>query len=112
MSNCRNVETAETGAIKMRRSGAQKRLGEKPFSIRYNTIILPGGGCEYDPKSGTHRAALHRVRGHFKTFTAGKPLMGKHVGTYWWGWQLRGDAKRGIVISNYQVDDDEVGDAN
>jgi hypothetical protein len=103
--NCRNVKTAEKGSIKVRRSGAQKRRGEKPFTIRYNTILLPGGGSEYDAKSGTHRAtALHRVRGHFKTFTAERPLMGKHVGTYWWGWQLRGDPKRGIVISDYQID--------
>jgi hypothetical protein len=103
--NCRNVKTAEKRSIKVRRSGAQKRRGEKPFTIRYNTILLPGGGSEYDAKSGTHRAtALHRVRGHFKTFTAERPLMGKHVGTYWWGWQLRGDPKRGIVISDYQID--------
>jgi hypothetical protein len=48
------------------------------------------------------------VRGHFKTFTAEKPLMGRAVGTYSWGWQLRGDPKRGIVISDYQFD----GEAN
>jgi hypothetical protein len=34
--------------------------------------------------------------------------MGKHVGTYWWGWQLRGDPKHGIVISDYQLDDDNI----
>jgi hypothetical protein len=107
--NCRNVNTAEAGSINIRRSGAQKRRGEKPFTIRYNTILLPGGGSEYDATSGTHRAtALHRVRGHFKTFTAKRPLMGKHVGTYWWGWQLRGDPKHGIVISDYQLDDDNI----
>ena len=105
--NCRNVKTAEAGTVtNVGRSGAQKRRGEKAFTIRYNTILLPGGGSEYDAKSGTHRAtALHRVRGHFKTFTAERPLLGRAVGTYWWGWQLRGDPKRGIVISDYQIDD-------
>jgi hypothetical protein len=106
LMNCRNVKTVDTGVVaKAGRSGAQKRRGEKPFSIRYNTIQLPGGGSEYDAKSGTYRAtALHRVRGHFKTFTAERPLLGRAVGTYWWGWQLRGDPKRGIVISDYQID--------
>jgi hypothetical protein len=105
--NCRNVEIAEGGRINFRRSGVQKRRGEKPFTIRYNTILLPGGGSKYDAASGTHRAtALHRVRGHFKTFTAEKPLMGRHVGTYWWGWQLRGTAQNGVVISDYQLDTD------
>jgi hypothetical protein len=71
-------------------------------------VTYPGsGGSEYVAKSGTHRATtLHRVRGHFKTFTAERPLMGKHVGTCWWGWQLRGDPNpnRGIVTSDYQID--------
>lgn len=47
--------------------------------------------------------ALHRVRGHFKTFTADRPLLGQHVGTYWWGWQIRGKAENGINVSDYRL---------
>jgi hypothetical protein len=104
LMNCRNVTTPTAGAMKMRRSGRQKRQGLKPFEVRYNTIKLPGGGStSAGSGSGTHdrATALHRVRGHTKTFTAEAPLMGKHVGTYWWGWQLRGDPERGIVESDY-----------
>jgi hypothetical protein len=101
--NCRNVTTKETGRVTARRSGAQKRRGEKSREIRYNTIVLPGGGTESDGHGGARATALHRVRGHFKTFTADRPLMGKHVGTYWWGWQVRGSAEHGTVVSDYQL---------
>lgn len=106
LMNCRNVRTEQTGKIAIGRSGTQKRRGEKSFELRYNTIILPGNGSvkQGTGPAATHRAnALHRVRGHFKTFTPKKPLMGKHVGTYWWGWQLRGSAANGITDSNYAL---------
>lgn len=101
--NCRNVETREAGRINLRRSGAQKRRGEPATSIRYSTIILPGGGSQSDGHGGHRATALHRVRGHFKTFTAEKPLMGQHVGTYWWGWNVRGNATNGVVVSDYEL---------
>ncbi|WP_319431584.1 hypothetical protein [Mycobacterium sp. RTGN5] len=100
--NCRNVKTPESGQIKMARSGAEKRRGQVARVIRYHTIVLPGGGTESDARTGRQRAtAVHRVRGHFKTFTEERPLMGKHVGTYWWGWQVRGDSARGVIDSDY-----------
>lgn len=106
LMNCRNVKTEGLGSIKMRRSGTEKRRGIKPVEVRYNTIILPGGGSHRvgSGSSTHHRAtALHRVRGHFKTFTADKPLLGKHVGTYWWGWNVRGSADEGAVVSDYKL---------
>lgn len=101
--NCKNVSTAATGKLSIGRSGRQKRNGASPKSVQYHTIVLPGGGTESDGKGGHRATALHRVRGHFKTFTAERPLLGQHVGTYWWGWQVRGDANNGIVISDYQL---------
>lgn len=103
--NCRNVKTAETGSVKMRRSGTEKRRGVPPRELRYSTIMLPGGGSVASQKrGGSHRAAaVHRVRGHFKTFTAERPLLGKHVGTYWWGWNVRGNPERGEVQSDYVI---------
>jgi hypothetical protein len=103
---CRNVETKELGKITMRRSGAEKRQGVPPKEIRYQTIILPGGGSRQAGKGrGKHHRAspLHRVRGHTKTYTAEAPLMGRHVGTYWWGWQIRGNADNGEIISDYKL---------
>lgn len=103
--NCRNVKYRETGSVKMGRSGTEKRRGVPAKELRYNTIILPGGGTQAGAKTThSHRAtAIHRVRGHFKTFTPEKPLLGKHVGTYWWGWSVRGNADNGEVQSDYTL---------
>ena len=49
------------------------------------------------------RRALHICRGHFKTFTPDAPLLGRHVGTYWWEPQVRGSQERGTVLKDYRV---------
>lgn len=105
LMNCKNVQVQESGRVNIRRSGRDKRRGLPAKTLRYHTIVLPGGGSRHEGgRSGTHRAtAIHRVRGHFKTFTADAPLLGKHVGTYWWGWQVRGNKDNGIVVSDYKV---------
>ena len=101
--NCRNVTTAKAGTIPVRRSGRAKK--KRIPQLDYHTIVLPGM-----PSPGRRGAAvddaampLHRVRGHFKTFTAEAPLLGQHVGTYWWGWQVRGNKKNGVVVSDYKI---------
>ncbi|AIM50387.1 hypothetical protein PBI_OMNICRON_54 [Mycobacterium phage Omnicron] len=107
--NCRNVTTSESGQIGIKRSGREKRHKMPARTIRYQTIVLPGGGSVPDGTSGARRSrasALHRVRGHFKTYTKEKPLMGRHVGTYWWGWQVRGSSESGVVVSDYRLKGD------
>lgn len=47
--------------------------------------------------------AQHLCRGHFKTFTADAPLLGRHVGTYWWEPFLRGDPEAGVVLHPHVV---------
>lgn len=104
--NCKNVTTRKAGDIGLGRSGAAKRRGDP--RIEYHTIVLPGMKYETD-RQRRHRKptqdlmAVHRVRGHFKTFTADAPLLGQHVGTYWWGWQVRGSTKNGMVVTDYDV---------
>lgn len=100
--NCRNVTTREVGSV-FARSGLEKRRG-KPV-IKYHTIVLPGSSAGVKQRAAKKgdALALHKVRGHFKTFTADRPLLGRHVGTYWWGWQVRGNPERGVVISDYQL---------
>jgi len=104
--NCRNVTLWNEGRIRQARSGSEKRRGIPAKEIRYSTIVLPGGGSErVGTGGGTHHraSAVHRVRGHFKTYTADAPLMGKHVGTYWWGWNIRGSIESGVVESDYTL---------
>lgn len=100
--NCNNVTTKEE-RLRLRRSGTQKRRGMAATEVRYRTIVLPGGGSEPDGRGGHRATAIHRVRGHFKTYTAERPLMGRGVGTYWWGWQVRGSAALGAVESDYRL---------
>lgn len=103
--NCRNVQTRAQGCV-FPRTGAEKRRGT-PL-VKYNTIILPGHaqqgrGGRRNKAADESILAQHRVRGHFKTFTAERPLMGQHVGTYWWGWQVRGKKENGVVVSDYKM---------
>jgi len=47
--------------------------------------------------------ALHLVRGHFKTYTEAKPLLGRAVGTFFWHQQLRGSKEAGTRDKDYEV---------
>ena len=102
LMNCRNVTMENSGPIKYRQTTKEKRA--RAPRLEYKTITLPGGAYVSQPGKGEPGAApLHRVRGHFKTYTAEAPLMGKHVGTYWWGWQVRGKSENGVRVSDYKL---------
>jgi hypothetical protein len=49
------------------------------------------------------RRALHICRGHFKTFTPDAPLLGRHIGQYWWEPHVRGSKESGVVLKDYRV---------
>lgn len=100
LMNCKNVDLVEheskvpVGRRQRRRNGG----------IRYRTIDIPGRSTGTSSGAGgTSASGLHRVRGHFKTFTEDAPLMGMHIGTYWWGWQVRGSKSNGTVVSDYRM---------
>jgi len=104
LMNCRNVTTRERGPA-FTRSGREKRQGVP--GVRFHTIQLPGMSARYVhgrrmSREDARTMAAHRVRGHFKTYTAEAPLLGKHVGTYWWGWNVRGNPSHGEVVSDYK----------
>lgn len=40
--------------------------------------------------------ALHRCRGHFKTYTSAAPLLGRHVGTWFWEETVRGHGQHAV----------------
>jgi hypothetical protein len=52
---------------------------------------------------GSLRKALHLCRGHFKTFSADAPLLGRATGTFWWAPQVRGAHGAGIALKDYRV---------
>lgn len=53
--------------------------------------------------AGVGKNAEHDVCGHPKTFTADKPLLGKHVGTFFWKPQTRGSRDKGRIEKKYIV---------
>lgn len=102
LMNCKNVALVPEAAPRRPKKSKPDRIPR----IQFHTIHVPGmdygGGGTTEP---SHQdMARHYVRGHFKTYTADAPLLGKAVGTYWWGWQARGSKKNGIVVSDYEVD--------
>lgn len=102
LMNCKNVELSDGGTVPVRRSGRKKKRVPK---LTFKTIVLPGMSGTSKPGNGDSDVmSRHRVRGHFKTFTKDNPLFGRLTGTYWWGWQVRGNAKNGITVSDYSLD--------
>lgn len=103
LMNCKNVGI-EAAAPQIHRS--KKSKPDKIPRLEFHTIKLPGTSyTSHTSHTAAERAELahHLVRGHFKTYTADAPLLGRAVGTYWWGWQARGSKKNGIVVSDYEV---------
>lgn len=106
LMNCRNVTIEDAGRLNVRRRSSKAKRRRAPH-YRFSTIVLPGMNSRNttpaDRKTNSEAVALHRVRGHFKTFTDDRPLFGKHTGTYWWGWQVRGSQDSGVVVSDYKI---------
>lgn len=104
---CRNVrtETHELPAKLVR--ATRRRRGVEPVA-RWVTIRLPrpasAGRQAGSAAAGEHDPlALHVVRGHFKTFTPERPLLGRAVGTFFWPTHVRGSAEAGERHHVYEV---------
>lgn len=100
LMNCRNVSLRE------RRGGAGV-TSTRPTGDAFHEVVIDGnsrgtagarGGAD-----GEGPGRRHLARGHFKTFTEDAPLLGKHVGTYWWGWQVRGQEGQGQIEKAYTL---------
>lgn len=106
--NCRNIRVDEVEPDPLPRSPkARRRSAKKPERLTHHLIRLPGAtpprGLQQAQTAAGSAVPLHVVRGHFKTFTAEAPLMGKHVGTYWWHPTVRGLREHGQVQTTYEV---------
>jgi hypothetical protein len=104
--NCKNIVTVDH---KPRSSVNRKRLkkGKKPL-LRFKTLqvsqtVKAPSACS--SSSGEGERAQHHVRGHFRDYSKGKGMFGnpKLRGLYWVGPMIRGKAKHGIVVKNYEV---------
>lgn len=99
LMNCRNVT--------LRERGSGKKKGPGPAGDAFHEVVINGTVRGPGGKGGetvaTASGRQHLARGHFKTFTEDAPLLGKHVGTYWWGWQVRGQENQGAIEKTYTL---------
>jgi hypothetical protein len=106
--NCQNVgsEPTETWAVEKR---ACRNIGGKPGrEVRFHTLHLK---LPKERKlsfasmlTDERHYGLHTVRGVFRTYTADKPLFGKHVGRWWWHPHMRGDEVYGTIEKDYKIE--------
>ena len=102
--HCKNVEVVDRPPSRQVRRAAERK-GKKAITYKTLDIELFKAQVRQETQPGENQIAraLHICRGHFKTFTDKAPLMGQHVGTYWWGAHLRGSKANGEVKKDYKV---------
>lgn len=105
--NCKNITTIERGG---QPEGIKRSRHRKWVHRHYILKIHPMREVtkiEYDKReteeSESEDLSFHFCRGHFKIYTAEKPLFGKYVGTFWWDAHARGSIKKGIVTKDYNI---------
>lgn len=104
--NCKNVAKA-TVEPDARLNRERERNGLKPF-LRYHTINIDPMKTALRTEGGIEtnglQKALHICRGHFATY--GDSFMGRKLAepiTVWRPSHVRGSAKEGVVLSDYEV---------
>lgn len=108
--SCKNIGTTERVPSRVQRKERARQY--KPALFTFKVLTVRVGG-EWRPiedavPTGQHGVRLHGVRGHFKHFTTDRPLMGRHVGVYWWNPHARGDKALGAVEKEYVLEPEPV----
>jgi hypothetical protein len=75
--NCRNV-VRKSNAPDEKLQRARRKAKKLPL-YSFSTLQVQGWGGK-----STAARAIHWVRGHFKEYTAERPLFGKTAGLFWW----------------------------
>lgn len=107
--HCKNVELVEVPPVEKLSKSHKKKYGNelvtyKTLRVKKNIKKSKAEAQELAAEKKKYRG--HLVHGHFKTFTEDAPLLGRAVGTYWWGEQLRGDFSEGAIVKEYKVSDE------
>lgn len=102
--NCKNIVREK---IKPSEKLNKKRLKSNKLPI-YDYYVLnikrPVSKRDYSEKqTPLSHNRVHFCRGHFKEYTKEHPLLGKHVGLYWWEPHVRGQNKDGVIDKDYVV---------
>jgi hypothetical protein len=106
--HCKNVERMpQPVAPKLNKKRVSRGL--PPMHKHYTLNIVPMQRIiqqaldVYRGKKTDIEIALHRVRGHFKTYGPDAPLLGHHIGTWFWADAARGSARKGTRTKDYAV---------
>jgi len=105
MLNCKNVGLQDRPPNETRQQRrARERRGAPLVTFKELVLKLPGGRVApfREQHSGNaSQGRLHLARGHFKTYGPERPLLGRHVGTFWVPAHWRGAVEEGIVSNDY-----------
>lgn len=96
--HCVNVTAREVQPpTKESKRDGRAKLAYHVLDIAPMTRALDASGA------GSMAQRLHICRGHFKTYSPDRPLLGRHAGTFWWQDSLRGDPGKGVALKSYRV---------
>jgi hypothetical protein len=104
-AHCKNVELVDC----TKEHGPDEKFcrRQKVPSVIYKTLKIPGMTKRYADGGGHSGVEMrsHICRGHFATYTADKPLFGRPdgIGKFWHPAHVRGNAKHGAVVKDYEV---------
>ncbi len=105
--HAKNVELIEEAPLPKLSKSHEKKYGQPLISYKVLKIHSmrkehPRADGEPDAsRTGLNR--LHIARGHFKDYRDGPGLFGKHQEIYWWDQHVRGNAKHGAIVKDYDV---------
>ena len=104
-SHCKNVTYYERECPpKLQKKRIKKgKIPQETYRILDIDGLQKQAKSESTKERGELQTALHICRGHFKTYSKEKPLMGKFTGTYWWPMHKRGSAEYGTVHKDYKI---------
>jgi hypothetical protein len=102
--NCKNVIESPVHPSKAKQR-KRKRKGLRPL-VSYKVLKVVKGKTvsrRIDHSGGGNDKRLHSCRGHYKEYTADKPLFGHTVGRVWCPAHVRGNKELGAVVKSYEV---------
>lgn len=106
--NCKNITTETHNPDEALNKARRKRGRQELFTYKILKLVLPAEkqGKHYKGEPTGEHNRIHFCRGHFKEYTADAPLFGKIVGLWWWQPHVRGRSRDGIVIKDYEINND------
>ena len=102
LMNCKNVTMVPARGLE----SVPYEDKREPGSVVYKTLAVNGRPMfrtEKGDGSTDLELRRHVCRGHFREYTADKPLFGRYVGRVWVPAHMRGNKSKGEVIKKYEV---------